>query len=958
MKRSKKKWLILAVCVALLAIIAAVVLNVLRNDPTLDMADVYSMINTIVPYLVPFVVIGLAAMIIGTVLEAKFDKKKMFLFNCEAALVSVLVLIITVNAICVGPMSTLITQLFPDTKGISEETLAESSALAEEMANQGTVLLKNDNSFLPIDITALNVFGWASTNPCYGGTGSGSIDPETCVTLLQGLTNAGIQYNTELEEFYVNYRADRPEVGMWSQDWTLPEPVAGTYTTDLLNSAKEFSDTALIVITRVGGEGADVPTDVSKVTYEGNPGDFPAGEHYLQLSKTEREMVELVTSNFENVIVLYNGSNAMELDWVDEYSQIKSTIWLPSPGQEGFNALGKIITGELNPSGKTVDTFVKDLTKTPTWNNFGTFEYDNAEGYHFVNYVEGIYVGYRYYETYFLNNEEGYNNAVQYPFGHGLSYTTFEQTMGELVADGTGNYSVDVTVTNTGSVAGMDVVQIYQTAPYYEGGIEKSAVALVDFEKTEMLEPGASETITITFNEEDLASYDTYGEGAYVLDAGIYEIKLMKNSHEVIDSKTFEVASKIVYNEENKRSSDLEVATNTFEDFTSGELTYLSRANNFENHDVVLAAPTSYSMNADSLATVTNHETYVIENDENDVMPTVGVNNGIELFELRGKEYDDELWDSLLDQLTVEEMKNLIGLGGYQTIAIESVKKLATVDADGPAGYSSFFNETIKGTPFPGATMIAATWNKELAYQRGVSMAKEADGINVSGWYAPAMNIHRSAFAGRNFEYYSEDPIMSGYMAAEEVRGAQENGLYAYIKHFALNDQEEQRTGLLCTWANEQTIREIYLKPFEDAVKDGGATAVMSSFNYIGNEWAGGCSELLNDVLRGEWGFRGMVLTDYFGGYGYMDADKAIRNGNDIMLSPSGHEFGWLDDTTSATAVSAMRTSSKNIMYTVVNSRAYEDYTGGIQLTGWMKVVIGIDVALAIILIGLQVLAI
>ena len=359
-------------------------------------------------------------------------------------------------------------------------------------------------------------------------------------------------------------------------------------------------------------------------------------------------------------------------------------------------------------------------------------------------------------------------------------------------------------------------------------------------------------------------------------------------------------------------------------------------------------------MSASALAGLSNNETYVIEVDDNDVMPTTGAKNDIELADLIGKTYEDPMWETLLDNLTVEEMKNLIALGGYQTIAIDSVKKIATVDADGPAGFSSFFNTAIKGTPFPGATMIAATWNKELAYQRGVSMAKEADGLNVSGWYAPAMNIHRSAFSGRNFEYYSEDPVISGKMAAEEVRGAQENGLYAYIKHFALNDQEEQRLGLLCTWANEQTIRQTYLKPFEDAVKLGGATAVMSSFNYIGNEWAGGCSALLNDVLRGEWGFRGMVLTDYFGGYGYMDADKAIRNGNDIMLSPNGHDDAWLEDTTSATAVSAMRTAAHNIMYTVVNSNAYDNYTGGLQLNGWMKVTIGIDVALVIVLIAIQ----
>lgn len=958
MKSSKRKWFILAGVVALIATISGVVLSVLSKDETLNMEDVYSVTRVVAPYLIPFIIVVLGLMIVSSIMETKWNKKKMFLFNWEAAVGSVLVLVITVNTIAFGPMSTIISQVFPDKVEISEEILKESAALAEEIANQGTVLLKNEENLLPLQGNRLNVFGWASTNPSYGGTGSGGIDASTCVTLLEGLTNSGVEINAELESFYVDYRADRPVVGMWEQDWTLPEPSVESYSEDLINNAKDFSDTALIVISRVGGEGADVPTDVSKVTYEGNNGDFKEGDHYLQLSATEKEMVELVTKNFNNVVVLYNGANAMELGWVNDYESIKSVLWSAGPGQEGFNALGKIVTGELNPSGRTVDTFVYDLTKTPTWNNFGTYAYDNAEGYHFVNYVEGIYVGYRFYETFFLNDEDRYQEEVLYPFGYGLSYSEFEQTMGELSVDAEGNINVDVTVSNTGGVSGKEVVQLYYTAPYTEGGIEKSAIALLDFGKTKELKPGESETISFSFNKEDMASYDTYGEGCYVLDEGIYEIKLMKNSHEMIDVKEYNVESKVVYNESNKRLSDKVVSTNQFEDFTSGDVTYLSRKNNFENYEEAIRAPQSYSISAKALEGLTNNTNYEIVNDDGDVMPITGAKNGLKLYDLLGKEYEDPMWEQLLDQLTVEEMKNLIALGGYQTIAVESVGKLATTDADGPAGFSSFFNSVIKGTPFPGATMIAATWNKELAHQRGISMAKEAKGLNVSGWYAPAMNIHRSAFAGRNFEYYSEDPVISGKMAAQETKGAQENGLYVYMKHFALNDQEDSRCDMLCTWSNEQAIRQIYLKPFEDAVKEGGATAAMSSFNYIGNKWAGGSEELLNNVLRGEWGFRGMVLTDYFGGYGYMDADKGIRSGNDIMLSPNGHDDAYVSDTTSATAVTAMRTASHNIMYTVVNSNAYDDYTEGIQLKGWMKAAIGIDVALILVLLGAQALII
>lgn len=958
MKQNKKLWIVPLAIVAAIAAIFGIVLFVLSQDETLNMEDVYSTIGTVAPYLIPFVIVLIAIWVIRIVIETKWSKKQKFLYSWESAVAAVLVLVVSVNVICFGPMSTLISSVFPDTKGISDEVLAESAELAEEIANQGTVLLKNEGSLLPLSDTKLNVFGWASTNPCYGGTGSGSIDAASCVNLLSGLTNSGFELNTELSDFYTAYRADRPVVGMWEQDWTLPEPTAASYTDEMMSNAKAFSDKALIVITRVGGEGADLPTDMSKVTYEGNAGDFEAGQHYLELTKSEKDMIELVTANFSDVVVLYNGSNAMELGWVNDYDSIKSVLWLAGPGQEGFNALGKVMSGQLSPSGRTVDTFIRDLTTTPVWNNFGDFAYTNPEGYHFVNYVEGIYVGYHFYETFYLNNEEGYNNAVLYPFGYGLSYTSFEQTMSDLTTDAEGNVSFDVTVTNTGNVAGRDVVQTYYTAPYTEGGIEKSHVELLDFAKTDELAAGESQTISFTFNEEDMASYDTYGNGCYVLEEGTYEIKLMKNSHELIESKEYVVGSTIVYNADNLRSDDLEVSENTFEDFTNGNVTYLSRANNFANYEEATKAPESYEMPSEYLAGLTNNATYEIPTDENDVMPTTGADNGLELYDLRGKDYEDPQWEQLLDQLTVAEMANMITIGGYQTIAIDSVKKLATLDADGPAGFSSFFNEAIKGTPFPGATMIAATWNKDLARLRGESMAKEAAALNVSGWYAPAMNIHRSAFAGRNFEYYSEDSVLSAKMAAAEVSGAQDNGLYAYIKHFALNDQENRRIDLLCTWSNEQAIRQIYLKPFEAAVKEGGATAVMSSFNYIGNEWAGGCSELLNDVLRGEWGFRGMVLTDYFGGYGYMDADKAIRNGNDIMLSPNGHEDARLGDTSSATAVSAMRTAAHNVMYTVVNSNAYDDYAGGIQLRGWQKVAIGIDVAAAIILIGMAVVGV
>lgn len=944
----------------------------------INMDDVWSILNTCKPYLIALGAVAIIALIvIIAVRKLKVENRK--LIRSEAGIALLCAVIIIVNLICSGPMSTLIS-LATGNGTISDETSAEATQLSQEIAAEGIVLLKNDNNILPItDNKNLNVFGWASTNPCYGGTGSGSLsDAYETVSLLQGLEDAGFSLNSDLSDFYTAYRSDRPEVGMWAQDWTLPEPTADSYTDELINDAKNFSDTALVVITRVGGEGADLPTDVSTVTYTDNSTeykDFEDGEHYLQLSQTEKDMVELVCNNFNNVLVVYNGANTMELGFVNDYEQIQGVIWCPGTGQSGFEALGEIIAGEINPSGKTSDTFVKDLTTTPTWNNFGDFEYDNMEefehtqtnfftsttesyGPHFVNYVENIYVGYRFYETAATEGLINYDDMVMYPFGYGLSYTSFTQEMG-AITETDDTISFDVTVTNTGDVAGKDVIEVYYNPPYTNGGIEKATANLITFEKTEELQPGDSQTINITFNKEDMSSYDSYNAAAYVLEAGDYGISIRENSHNIIDEQIVSINETIVYDENNKRSTDESVATNQFED-AEGEVTYLSRANGFANYAEATEAPKTMSMPEEQKSTFVvdtvnyNPEDY---NDESDEMPTTGAKNGLELADLRGLDYDDPQWDKLLDQLTVTEMDNLIALGGYTTASISSVNKVMTVDCDGPASINNNFTGT-GSIGFPSAVMIANTWNKDIALAFGESIGKMADEMDVSGWYAPAMNIHRSAFSGRNFEYYSEDGVLSGYMAANAVIGAEEYGVYAYIKHFALNDQETNRTEMLCTWATEQAIREINLKPFEIAVKEGGAKAVMSAFNYIGTTYAGGNNALLNNVLRGEWGFQGMVLTDYFGGYGYMDSDICIRNGNDFCLVAYDMESNHLTDKTSATSVIAMRQAAKNIMYTVVNSRAYDAANLQTGLMPWQITMIVIDVILVAGVIVLEVVTI
>ena len=587
---------------------------------SINMDDVIKVLNSIKSQLIGF---GVVAVLLIAVMIAcrKQSKAKKYMIRWQAGLGLVLALAITVNLILTGPMYTMATLATGGGK-VSEENVATATQLCENIADEGIVLLDNDGTLPMAKNSKLNVFGWASTNPCYGGTGSGALsDAYPTVTLLEGLKNAGFELNTELSDFYTSYRADRPVVGMFSQDWTLPEPEAAQYTDEMMNNAKAFSDTAMVVITRVGGEGADLPTDVSQVTYDAGHSynDFEPGDHYLQLSKTEKDMIDLVCKNFDKVIVVYNGANAMELGWVKDYSQIKSVVWCAGTGQSGFNALGSILCGDVNPSGRTIDTFVYDLTQTPTANNFGNFNYTNMDEFKassfgadtipaFVNYVEGIYVGYKFYETAAAEGLIDYDKTVVYPFGRGLSYTTFTQTLNSVTeADGT--ITVDVTVTNTGSASGKEVVEVYYNPPYTNGGIEKATANLIGFAKTSELAPGASEDVTVTFQAEDMASYDTYGKGCYVLEKGDYVISINADSHTVLDSKTYTVDSDIVYDASNKRDSDVEVADNKF-DFAEGNVTYLSRADGFANYAEATAAPADFELPAEAKATFYNNSNW------------------------------------------------------------------------------------------------------------------------------------------------------------------------------------------------------------------------------------------------------------------------------------------------------------------------------------------------------------
>ena len=955
---------------------------------SINMIDVMNVINSIRTYLIAIGAIIIAAILIQ-LLVSRMKKPGRRLIRGSAFIAAVAGICICVNLICIGPMSTML-DLISGSGTITDETSKEASALAVEIAEEGTMLLQNDG-VLPLAAgTKLNVFGWASTNPMLGGGGSGALNTAyESVSLLQSLNDAGIETNTELSDFYTSYKADRPVCGMWTQDWTLPEPNVSKYSADMMANAKAFSGTAMIVISRPGGEGADLPNDVQAIidgtyqdgttyraaTYddtlnEGN--DWNAGDHYLQLDNREKEMVALVCQNFENVIVVYNGSNAFEFGFVKEYPQIKGLIWAAPGGHVGMTALGEVVSGKVNPSAKTVDTLVYNLKSTPWWNNFGDFNYTNMDEFKytsvgftgtestsipsFVNYVEGIYVGYRFYETAAAEGLINYDEVVQYPFGYGLSYTTFTQKMSEITDNGdTISFTVDVT--NTGTAAGKDVVEVYSNPPYTNGGIEKASANLVQFEKTGVIEPGASQTVSIVISKEELMSYDEKNAKGYVLEAGDYEISINTDSHHKIESKVFNVAETVAYSGENKRASDHVTATNRF-DYAAGNVEYLSRTDHFANYAAATAAPASFEMAEDAKAGFYNISNYLTaeataaDEDPNAAAVATGADNGLKLVDMRGLDKNDPKWDQLMDEMTLDDMNALISLGGYQTNSVDSIGKVRTNDCDGPASINNNFTG-VGSIGFPVGVTIAATWNKDLAYRFGESIGKMANEMDVSGWYAPAMNNHRTAFAGRNFEYYSEDPVLSGHIAANAVKGSQDYGVYAYMKHFALNDQEGNRCDMLCTWSNEQAIREIYLKPFEKCVKDADCLAVMSSFNYIGNRWAGGSSSLCRNVLRDEWGFRGFVETDYFGVYGYMSADQGIRNGSDLMLVNYPTATNDVQFRETAGAQQAMRESAKNILYVVANSRQYDPENLNTGIPKWKIIMYAADAVITLLCLAL-----
>ncbi|TFJ70986.1 glycoside hydrolase family 3 protein [Carnobacterium maltaromaticum] len=941
-KMNKKKWAILGIWIAIVGGIYLYLLN--HGKASGDNPSFGINVQFLVGWITKIIILLSISLVAYSIYRiVKIRKTRKFLYVLSSLLLGVLIIF----NLAVNQYAMIINTYFSASQINQSEvkkTTEQAMALTEKIEGEGAVLLENKNEVLPLQNQKVNVFGYASRNVVYGGTGSGGGKEDNNVDLQQGLKNAGFQVNDQLTTFYDDRYVPREKVNIHKLvggDFNIHEPKASEYSESLLTSAKEFSDTALVVFSRNSGEGADITNEMKG--YAGGT----AGKHYLELSDDEAATLDLVKENFDKVVVILNSSFPMELGFLDD-EKIAGALWIGGPGSVGFNAVGEILAGEINPSGRLVDTYAYDETSAPSFNNIGEFPYSNSEfdyekdtwHYKYVNYAESIYVGYRYYETRHIDNQTGvmdevaYEKAVQYPFGYGLSYTNFKQEITNFKVDGN-EAKMTVKVTNTGKKAGKDVVQLYYTPPYTIGGIEKSHVVLSGFAKTQELAPNQSEEVNLSFDVENMASYDEKQNKAYVLEKGNYEIKLMNNSHDVIDSKNYEVAKDIVFDQENKRESDQLSATNQFED-AKGDVQYLSRWNWEETMPKEMAQPKEASK--ELLKALKDQSV-----NEGKADPIKFKKHGLELYNLKGVDYDDPKWDQLLEQLSVKDMENLITYGGFQTPAINSVKKPATIDADGPAGINHLVSQA-HGNQYTSEVVVASTWNTELVEEMGAALGKEAKASNITGLYLPGVNIHRSPFGGRNFEYYSEDALLSGKIGSSLSKGAMDQGSYVFMKHFAMYDQETRRyefpTGA-ATWSTEQAMREVFLKPFEIAVKDSGITGIMSSYNRIGPKWVGESEALLQNVLRDEWGFRGTVISDFYKPQ-YMNVDQGLSAGNDLVLYLLPTK---LNNVTTDTdwGQQNMRKASHNILYTVVNSHAYE--VAETNVPNWIYLLVTINIA-------------
>ena len=787
-------------------------------------------------------------------------------------------------------------QKYTDTGDAADAARAEGYALSAEICDEGFVLLKNDNDFLPLKDMKVNVFGDDAYNFVYGGSGSAGADQEGATTFFEALEKCGIEYNKDLNNVYS--LSDEGETGSLGEsiaaflglaedddDWKI-------ISDDEMKKAKEYSDTAVIVLSSQEVEGSEIDIDLLKPMKEGT---------------NKAYMIDKVCSYFDNVILIINSGNVMELGFTDNYDSVKSVLWVGAPGSEGTVEIARVLKGEVNPSGRCVDTWPAGIESEPSYQEYGDNKYKNLD-LHLFNYSEGIYVGYRYYETRYGESEKEYADNVVYPFGHGLSYTTFKEEIKDFSCDGD-NITVEVKVTNTGKTAGKDVVELYFMAPYNEeSGIEKSAIELAGFAKTDEIKPLKSDTVTISFPVRDMSSY-SMEEECYILEKGDYKIAIGSDVHDALltdDFATYTAKYDVKYTEDDTTGTEIK---NLFT-FAKGDVTYMSRSD-FEG--TFPEKKDTYKASDDVIAAKKEYESEVPSADSQ----TLGEDNGLKLEDLKGKDYDDEAWDKFLDQFTIDELITLTANGGWHSEGIERLGIPSSHLLDGPSGINSMFS-SLNAVAYPMETVISSSWNTDLAAKFGEVIANEADAYGVDGWYAPAMNIHRSSIGGRNSEYYSEDPLLAGKMAAATIKSAQDNGLFVYMKHLVCNDVELNARSDVAIWVNEQALREIYLRPFEYAVKEGGASGAMSSFSRLGVKWCGASDELLKDLLRTEWGFEGMVTTDAVLGT-WMDVTKATANGNDLMLemglmaSESKLEKAYEENPNGT--VAALKESAHNICY-------------------------------------------
>lgn len=896
-----------------------------------------------------------------------------------------------------------------------EELKTYARAKVREMGAEGFALLKNDTEGgkgLPLSTSKsskrkISIFSHSSVDLLAGGTGSGQSYIDT--DLKSALEGKDYEVNSKLWDFYSTGNGKGYKrgggVAMYGagEDWSINEcPISVLQAEDgLLESAK--NTTAMFVISRTGGEGMDLGRSMQKFTKI----EEDKNKSYLEPDSVELGVIDYLNTNFDNVILLVNTNNVMELGWVENYPNIKSVLWVPGAGGESANSIADVISGDVNPSGHLVDTMAYDAFSSPAMKNMGDFAYTNKgnkTGYYGVSYDEGIYVGYKYYETRYFDKVMNQGNAgaydyskeVQYPFGYGLSYTDFQWTnykATDMNADG--NITVSVDVKNIGDVAGKDAVGLYLNAPYTDfdktNRIEKAAASLIRFEKTGLIKPGESETVTLTVNKEDFKSYDDVSNKTYILDDGDYNLTLAKDVHEAVNNILVKNGKGIANGLYGTGDASFvstwhnDTLTKMDKSFTGVEITnhfdyanYIDRSKYLSRQDWTSTFPVTHG----TQTTVTSNMSEVNglqyqEEISDDLLADLkkvgtqeaarsplsdeeagkkaieyGQQNGVELIDIRGQDYNDVNWDKVVGQMTAKEVGKQINQSGYTTPAAKSINKPKAVDLDGPSGMNNMVNHAAYSITYPSEVNIATTWNKDISHEHGRLVGN--DGLLLAkahGWYAPAMNIHRTPFAGRNFEYYSEDGVLSGLMAAQAAKGTAEKGVYSFLKHFALNDQENHRCDNgLATFCNEQAMREIYLKPFETVLSAGTveqtyylqiegtndfelktyqmpiAQAIMSSFNRIGTTWAGGDYNLITKVLREEWGFNGMVLTDYSqGATGYMHSNQMLRAGADNQLSQMQGSYNIKGDANTYYTQQAMR----HILYTVANSSAMNGFIHG-----------------------------